>query len=267
MRCACSRRASRPLRGDRARTRDARRRAGRARRYRDPFEIQRDQEGLGFDPIEADVRGVRYPRIARAVDVGIRHGREDTVLETIAQRREPCRLVAHLRHGALCGNPHPDDAWHILRTCPAIAFLLAAAEKRRQAHAALGPQRPDALRPIKFVRRYREQIHAAIQGVGLEGSLPPARVTAVPAAGGSLVVGKVLDSFGHPVAGASARLLRGEGKRWRATGAPVRTDALGDYSVHVRGRRGTYRVAASLRRASPFAPPVAAVSPTIVAGR
>ena len=38
------------------------RRAGRARRHRDAFEVERDQQRLGLDPIEADVGGVRHPR-------------------------------------------------------------------------------------------------------------------------------------------------------------------------------------------------------------
>ncbi len=108
----------------------------------------------------------------------------------------------------------------------------------------------------------REQVQAAILGVALEGSLPPARVTATPAAGGSLVLGNVLDAFGHPVAAATVRLVRGA-----KTFATGKTDGAGHYSLHARGRRATYRVVASLPRASRFQPPVSAVSKPIRAGR
>jgi hypothetical protein len=47
----------------------------------------------------------------------------------------------------------------------------------------------------------------------------------------------------------------------------MKTDGRGRYALTVRGRRGRYRAAASLRRASSFAPPVTSVSPTLVAGR
>ena len=62
-------------------------RAGRSGRDGDALEIERDQQRLGLDAVEADVAscsGTRRSRIA--VDGGARHDGEDAALEPIAQR-------------------------------------------------------------------------------------------------------------------------------------------------------------------------------------
>src|SRR5579872_5266856 len=47
-------------------------RTSRAARYRETFEVERDQQRLTINAIETDVRGIRHPRRACAVDVCIR---------------------------------------------------------------------------------------------------------------------------------------------------------------------------------------------------
>ena len=84
----------------------------------------------------------------------------------------------------------------------------------------------------------RAQVEAAVRGVALDGSLPPARLTARRS--GRRVRGVTTDSFGHPVARATARLERRSGRRWRLA-ASSRTSTTGSYSLSAR-RPGTYRV-------------------------
>lgn len=88
----------------------------------------------------------------------------------------------------------------------------------------------------------RAQAQAAVRGVALDGSLPPARVRA--RAAGRRVNGNVRDALGHPVAGAKMTLERRAGRRWRPAGS-ARSGATGAYSIAAR-RAGTYRAAASL---------------------
>jgi hypothetical protein len=88
----------------------------------------------------------------------------------------------------------------------------------------------------------REQITSALQGVSLDGSLPPARVTA--RATGRAVRGTVTDAFLHPVAGATATLERRTRAGWRPSGH-ARTSATGAFALRA-AKRGTYRVSAAL---------------------
>ena len=88
----------------------------------------------------------------------------------------------------------------------------------------------------------RAQVQAAVRGIALDGSLPPARLTTRRS--GRRVRGIATDSFGHPVARAAAKLERRSGRRWRAA-ASTRTSATGAYSLRAQ-RAGTYRVAIAL---------------------
>src|SRR4051812_45980019 len=62
---------------------------GRARRtsgYRNPLEVQCNQQGLRLHRFEADVRGIGDARLAIAVDGGARYLRQNRLLEAIPQR-------------------------------------------------------------------------------------------------------------------------------------------------------------------------------------
>ena len=132
-------------------------RARRARgsgRHRDPFEIERDQQRLGFDALEADVGRVRHAR-ARATR-SRRYSAPTTRMPLSSRSRSADRRGA--RHPSSSSRaeprtPMPIIARDILGSRPPVALLLAAAEKGRQAHAALRPQRADALRAVELVRR------------------------------------------------------------------------------------------------------------------
>lgn len=89
----------------------------------------------------------------------------------------------------------------------------------------------------------RQQAEFALAGVSLAGSLPPARVSA--RAAGRKVRGEVRDYLGHPVAGATVRLERRDGNRWKSVGS-VRSGANGSFSLGAR-QAGTYRAVASLQ--------------------
>ena len=58
----CVRCVGQPHRAQHVRRLERARRAGRSGRHRDAFEIERDQQALGLDAIEADVRRVRHAR-------------------------------------------------------------------------------------------------------------------------------------------------------------------------------------------------------------
>jgi hypothetical protein len=58
----CVRCDGRPMAPQYVRGLERARRAGRPGRHREPFEVQRDQQRLRFDAVEADVRRVRHAR-------------------------------------------------------------------------------------------------------------------------------------------------------------------------------------------------------------
>lgn len=110
--------------------------------------------------------------------------------------------------------------------------------------------------PVASATWHRETSGRALRGIRLEGSLPPARVTARGSA--RRVAGTVRDSFGHPVAAASVALQRRVGRAWRRV-ASSRTTARGSYAIRT-GRRGRYRAVATLAGSS-------ARSGVVLAGR
>jgi hypothetical protein len=86
-----------------------------------------------------------------------------------------------------------------------------------------------------------DRMREAIRNVHVDGSLPPAKVSAAAR-------GKVVDVYGHPVMGATVVLQHKSGRAFRklATG---RTDALGRFSLRAKAR-GVFRVVASLAGSS-----------------
>lgn len=96
--------------------------------------------------------------------------------------------------------------------------------------------------PVASTAWHRQKSRQALEGIRLEGSLPPARVSARGSA--RRVTGAVRDSFGHPVAGARIALERRIGRRWRRVAAGT-TGVIGAYAVRAR-QRGRYRAVATL---------------------
>jgi hypothetical protein len=89
---------------------------------------------------------------------------------------------------------------------------------------------------------HRQKSRQALEGIRLEGNLPPARVTARGSA--SLVTGTVRDSFGHPLAGVVVRIERRAGRTWRRASSGS-TSRRGAYAIRIR-ERGRYRAVATL---------------------
>jgi hypothetical protein len=84
----------------------------------------------------------------------------------------------------------------------------------------------------------------ALNGVRLDGNLPPALVTARVSRAPRALRGKVIDAFRHPLVAATVTLQRRVGSRWR-TAATSRTKTNGLY-VFQRPARGRYRAVATL---------------------
>jgi hypothetical protein len=89
----------------------------------------------------------------------------------------------------------------------------------------------------------RGQSGDAIDGVSLEGSLPPKRISARRSNG--RVRGRIADRFGHPVAEVKLQLQRRTGGRWRKAATGV-TTSRGAYSLGGARQSGSYRVVAKL---------------------
>jgi hypothetical protein len=79
------------------------------------------------------------------------------------------------------------------------------------------------------------QITTAVQGVSVDGNLPPGNVVAH--ASGRRIAGVARDCIGQPLAGLTVRAVPG--------GASARTSATGSFSVTVR-KAGAYRISAAL---------------------
>jgi hypothetical protein len=79
------------------------------------------------------------------------------------------------------------------------------------------------------------QIAAAVQGVSVDGNLPPGKLVAH--ASGRRIAGVARDCIGQPLVGLTVRAVPG--------GAAARTSATGAFSIPVK-KAGTYRIGASL---------------------
>jgi hypothetical protein len=90
----------------------------------------------------------------------------------------------------------------------------------------------------------RGQAFRAMAGVRIEGNLPPSRITAVAAKGGTVLRGAVKDAFNHPLLRTGVTLERLAGSSWRRV-TSTRTDLGGNYSIRI-GRAAEYRVVSTL---------------------
>jgi hypothetical protein len=90
----------------------------------------------------------------------------------------------------------------------------------------------------------RGQMLLALNGVRLQGNLPPQIVAARGVERGRFVRGKVVDRFLDAVLGARVSLERRAGGSWTRV-ASGKTDQRGFYTLRAK-RRGTYRVTARL---------------------
>ena len=149
------------------------RRTGRAGRHRDALEIERDQQRLGLDAIEADVGRVRHARLARAVDARCPAPRAGCPPRADRAARPDARPSSAILLAAIrAATPMPTMPGDVLGAGAAAALLPAAGQQRQHAHAALDPERADALRPVELVRRDRQQVDAERLDVRSE-SCPP----------------------------------------------------------------------------------------------
>ena len=82
-----------------------------------PFKVERDQQRLGLDAVEADVRGVGHAQRRVAVDDGARHAGQDAGFETVAQARDVARAGLQLRPGD-AGGRFPAPRWPPRSRCP-----------------------------------------------------------------------------------------------------------------------------------------------------
>ena len=127
------------------------RRAGRPGRHRDSLEVERDQEALGFDAVEADVRRVGDARRSDTVDCRPADALQDAVFEAIAQPRQPIAFARQLVHSKAGRDAEPDNRRHVFGPGAPIALVLAARHRRHHSRAAFDPQRAGAFRPSDFV--------------------------------------------------------------------------------------------------------------------
>jgi hypothetical protein len=105
-----------------------------------------------------------------------------------------------------------------------------------------GPLGPFSVGGVPASSWNRAEAQAALAGVYVEGSLPPARVRARAAKG--RIRGSVSDALGHPVSGARIALERRAGRAWRTAGRGT-TTSRGGFALRA-ARSGSYRVIASL---------------------
>ena len=118
------------------------------------------EEALRFDSIEADIRRVRHPRRAGAVDSRPWNAAQDSCLEPIAQAADSRGFGVHFRCGQPCGDPEPDNRRNIFGTGATVPLVLSAGQDRLQTGPALDPENARALRTVELVCRKRQQVHA-----------------------------------------------------------------------------------------------------------
>jgi hypothetical protein len=123
-----------------------------------------------------------------------------------------------------------------------VAFRLVGvrfAAAKTWSHGNAHPCLVDGGGPVdEWHRRVARQ---ALEGIHIEGNLPPVRVTARRS--GRIVRGAVTDVNGHPLVGVTVALERRTSTRWK-TVRRAKTSASGAYAVRV-SAAGLHRVATS----------------------
>src|SRR5712671_1697342 len=147
-----------PQRAQDVRRLETRRRAGRARGYRNVLDPH-DQR-LTFDEVEADVEISRYAPLHVAVDVDLFHVLE-AVEQPVAQGADALALGAQFEPGDAESLAHADDLVGRKRSRAQAPFVTAAVNLRFDSHARFPAyvQSAYALRAVHLVRGHRQKVH------------------------------------------------------------------------------------------------------------
>ena len=137
------------------------RRARRPGRHGDAFEVERDEQRLGLDPLEADVGGVVRPAGRGSPLTTVPVTRDRMPASSRSRSAPDAALVSgEIAPGLDGGDAEADHGGHVLGAGAAVPLVAAAGENRRDARAASNPERAGALGAAKLVARQRQQVRA-----------------------------------------------------------------------------------------------------------
>ena len=134
-------------------------RAGRADGTGHPEPVEAGEKSLRVASGQGEVRGVGQTAGWIAMKTGVRKPGPHPALEFVAHPGHPRHFHGQRGAGQLCGQTQAHDPRHVFGAGAAPAFLSAPAQERRETEPRTHQQRTDSLRPVKFVRRNRKQMH------------------------------------------------------------------------------------------------------------
>src|SRR5579871_749354 len=121
-------------------------RAGRAARYSETLEVERDYHGFALQAVEENVGRIGSAARRISVNAARRHARQDALLQAIAQMRDTCRFLLQIRRRCLGCDTQRQCARHVFGAGAALPFVTPADLNGPKPGAALDVESPDSLR-------------------------------------------------------------------------------------------------------------------------
>src|SRR5690242_13719566 len=131
------------------------------------FEVERDDQGFAFEPVEVDVSGVGSTGGAAGVDAGVGDTIEDALFEAIAEGAEAVGFRGEFFGGGGCGLAEGDPAGDVFGARAALAFVASAVLNGLKLGGLADEERADAFRSVELVAAERVKIDAG--GAGVDG--------------------------------------------------------------------------------------------------
>ncbi len=146
--------------------------AGRAEAGGDALEIERDEQGLSIDAVEADIGGVGGAVGGGAVDVGVGDGGEEAGFEAVAEGGElgwgvGCEPV----EGEFGGSPEGDGAGDVLGAGAMLMLLRATVEQRSEMDSVADEEDAGALGGVHLVAGDGEEVDVFERSGEVDGEL------------------------------------------------------------------------------------------------
>ena len=135
---------------------------------RDALGVQKQQQGLALDALEAEVHVAGQTADRVAVENGVGDGRQ-TRDQLIPQRRQIYRILLHVPAGLVKSRRGAADAGDILRAGPLAPLLSAAVDDVLQCNAPSGVQHAHALGAVELMGRQGQ--HIDVHSLDVDGQM------------------------------------------------------------------------------------------------
>ena len=135
----------------------------------DPLVVQKQEQGLSLNSLEAEIHISRKTLLPVSVQGGVRDLGK-AVDQAVPELRDILGVLLHLRADLLQSRGHGADAGHILGACALSALLCAALDEVRDRNALSHIEESHALRPMELMGGGGQHVDVVVRHIDREVS-------------------------------------------------------------------------------------------------